>query len=1091
MKSLLIANRGEIAVRIARAGAELGLRTVAVYAEDDALSLHVRAADEALPLTGTGAAAYLDIRQIVAEAKQAGCDAIHPGYGFLSENAAFAEACAKEGIVFVGPSPEALRLFGDKAEARALAEREGVPLFPGTKGATSLEEARAFMEKTGSAVMLKALAGGGGRGMRAVTDIQELAEAYERCRSEATAAFGSGDIYVEKLVRKARHIEIQIVGDGKNVVDLGERECTLQRRNQKVVEIAPSPTLDAGLRKRLAEAARKLASAANYKGLGTFEFLIDMEAKTPEAAIAFMEANPRLQVEHTVTEEVTGVDLVKTQLRIAAGATLKEVGLTETPAPRGYAVQLRVNMERMDETGAAVPTGGTLTSFAPPSGPGIRVDTFGYAGYRTSPNYDSLLAKLIAHSPSPSYGDAVARARRALSEFQIEGVTTNLSFLQALMARDDVQANEVSTGFIAAHAGELAKAEAAPGRYFTGGNGGGAAQAAKHVEGPAGTTAVPSTMQGKVISVDVSEGASVAKGQQIAVLEAMKMEHTIAAPFGGTVRKVAAVPNATLMEGEPILFIEEGVGADAAAVTEEAVDPDTIRPDLQHVIERHALGLDENRPDAVARRRKRNQRTVRENIDHLCDEGSFIEYGALALAAQRRRRSMEELLKMSPADGLVSGIGTVNASLFGEEKARAMVMGYDFTVFAGTQGAMNHKKMDRMLFLARDQKLPIVLLAEGGGGRPGDTDTAGVAGLDTPSFHTFATLSGKVPLVGMTAGRCFAGNAALLGCCDVIIATADSNIGMGGPAMIEGGGLGVYAPEDVGPAEVHRKNGVIDIFVKDEEEAIEACRKYLSYFQGAVETWEASDQRLLRHMIPENRLRAYDIDRVIEGVADTGSVLELRREFGIGIKTALIRMEGRPMGLMANNPYHLGGAIDAEAADKAARFMQLCDAFGLPILSLCDTPGFMVGPEIEKEAQVRHVSRMFVTAANMSVPLFAVVLRKGYGLGAQAMTAGSFHAPFFNISWPTGEFGGMGLEGAVRLGYRREMEAIEDPEERDAFYRKMVDRYYENGKATNMASFLEIDAVIDPAETRHWITRGLKSLPPMEAKPARAFIDTW
>ncbi|MEQ9197288.1 MAG: carboxyl transferase domain-containing protein [Parvibaculum sp.] len=1090
MKSLLIANRGEIAVRIARAGAELGLRTVAVYAEDDALSLHVRAADEALPLTGTGAAAYLDIAQIVAEAKKAGCDAIHPGYGFLSENAGFAEECAKAGIVFVGPSPEALRLFGDKAQARALAEKEGVPLFPGTNGATSLEEARAFMEKVNAPVMLKALAGGGGRGMRAVSDAKDLAEAYQRCRSEATAAFGSGDIYVEKLVRKARHIEIQIVGDGKDVIDLGERECTLQRRHQKVVEIAPSPTLDYAMRKRLTEAARKLAGAASYKGLGTFEFLIDTEAKNADSAIAFMEANPRLQVEHTVTEEVTGVDLVKTQLRIAGGATLKEVGLTETPVPRGFAIQLRVNMERMDETGAAVPTGGVLNTFNPPSGPGIRVDTFGYAGYRTSPNYDSLLAKLIAHSPSPAYADAVARARRALSEFQIEGVTTNLSFLQALMARDDVQANEVSTGFIAEHAGELAKAEAMPGRYFTGGNGAGAA-AAKHVEGPAGTTPVPSSMQGKVISVDVAEGATVAKGQQIAVLEAMKMEHTIAAPFGGTVRKVAAVRNATLMEGEPILFIEESAGGDAAAVTEEAVDPDYIRPDLQHVIDRHALGLDENRPDAVARRRKRNQRTVRENIDQLCDEGSFIEYGALALAAQRRRRSMEELLKMSPADGLVSGIGTVNAQLFGEEKARAMVMGYDFTVFAGTQGAMNHKKMDRMLFLARDQKLPIVLLAEGGGGRPGDTDTAGVAGLDTPSFHTFATLSGKVPLVGMTAGRCFAGNAALLGCCDVIIATADSNIGMGGPAMIEGGGLGVYTPEEVGPAEVHRRNGVIDIFVKDEEEAIDACQKYLSYFQGPIENWEASDQRLLRHMIPENRLRAYDIDKVIEGVADQGSVLELRREFGIGIKTALIRMEGRPMGLMANNPYHLGGAIDAEAADKAARFMQLCDAFGLPILSLCDTPGFMVGPEIEKEAQVRHVSRMFVTAANMSVPLFAVVLRKGYGLGAQAMTAGSFHAPFFNISWPTGEFGGMGLEGAVRLGYRREMEAIEDPEERDAFYRKMVDRYYENGKATNMASFLEIDAVIDPAETRHWVTRGLKSLPPMQAKPSRAFIDTW
>ena len=320
MKSLLIANRGEIAVRIARAGAELGLRTIAVYAEDDAQSLHVRAADEALPLSGSGASAYLDMAQIIAEAKKAGADAIHPGYGFLSENADFAEACAKEGIIFVGPSPEALRLFGDKAAARALAAKLGVPLFPGTNGATSLEEARAFMESLGpnGAVMLKALAGGGGRGMRAVSDLAELAEAYERCRSEAKAAFGSGELYVEKLIRKARHIEIQIIGDGATVIDLGERECTLQRRNQKIVEIAPSPTLDATMRRKLTEAARKLAGAASYKGLGTFEFLIDMEA-APQNAIAFMEANPRLQVEHTVTEEVTGIDLVKTQLRIAAG----------------------------------------------------------------------------------------------------------------------------------------------------------------------------------------------------------------------------------------------------------------------------------------------------------------------------------------------------------------------------------------------------------------------------------------------------------------------------------------------------------------------------------------------------------------------------------------------------------------------------------------------------------------------------------------------------------------------------------------------------------------------------------------------------
>ncbi|MAB15133.1 carboxyl transferase domain-containing protein, partial [Parvibaculum sp.] len=468
-------------------------------------------------------------------------------------------------------------------------------------------------------------------------------------------------------------------------------------------------------------------------------------------------------------------------------------------------------------------------------------------------------------------------------------------------------------------------------------------------------------------------------------------------------------------------------------------------------------------------------------------------YGSLILAAQRRRRSMEDLVKMSPADGLITGIGTVNADKFGEEKARAMVLSYDFTVFAGTQGAMNHKKTDRVLKIAEDWKLPVVWFAEGGGGRPGDTDSPGVAGLDTPSFLKFAELSGLVPLVSIVSGRCFAGNAALVGCSDVIIATANSNIGMGGPAMIEGGGLGVYAPEEIGPIGVQTKNGVVDIAVEDEAEAVEAAKKYLSYFQGPLGDWEEEDQRLLRQAIPENRLRVYDIYKVIDLLADKGSVLELRRDFGIGIVTALVRIGGKPMGLIANNPKYLAGAIDAPAADKAARFMQLCEAFGLPVLSLCNTPGFMVGPDVEADAQVRRVSRMFVTAASLTVPFFTVVLRKGYGLGAQAMAGGSFHAPFFNISWPTGEFGGMGLEGAVRLGYKREMEAIEDLEEREAFFQKMVAKYYENGKAINMASFLEIDEVIDPMETRRWVMRGLASVPPRrEAKPKhRPFIDTW
>ena len=610
---------------------------------------------------------------------------------------------------------------------------------------------------------------------------------------------------------------------------------------------------------------------------------------------------------------------------------------------------------------------------------------------------------------------------------------------------------------------------------------------------PPNTVAVRAPMQGTVVSVDVRDGDRVAAGAEIAVIEAMKMEHLVVAQTGGIVRLVAVAQGELLAEGQPVVFLEPIAGESAEVAPSGPVDLDAVRPDLAEVVARHERGLDVARPDAVARRRKTGQRTTRENVDDLVDPGSFIEYGALALAAQRRRRALEDLQRMSPADGLVAGIGSVNGALFGDEKSRCMVLAYDYTVFAGTQGMMNHKKKDRMLQLAEQWRLPVVLFAEGGGGRPGDTDSMGVAGLDIPTFATFARLSGLVPLVGIVSGRCFAGNAALLGCCDVIIATRNANIGMGGPAMIEGGGLGVVTPEEIGPIDVQAPNGVVDLVVEDEAEAVVEAKRYLAYFQGPLADWRAADQRLLRTLVPENRLRAYDVRAVIEALCDADSVLELRRDFGVGIVTALVRIEGRPFGLLANNPHHLGGAIDAPAADKAARFLQLCDAHGLPIVSLCDTPGFMVGPEVEKLAQVRHVSRMFVTAASLSVPWFTVVLRKGYGLGAQGMTGGSFHAPFFIVSWPTGEFGGMGLEGAVRLAYRRELEAVDDPTERDALYQKLVAQLYQAGKAINMAAFLEIDDVIDPADTRRWILRGLRSVPE-PARPTgkrRPFIDTW
>jgi len=604
---------------------------------------------------------------------------------------------------------------------------------------------------------------------------------------------------------------------------------------------------------------------------------------------------------------------------------------------------------------------------------------------------------------------------------------------------------------------------------------------------------VASPMQATVVSVDVKEEDRIIAGQQIAILEAMKMEHVVTASASGIVRRINVRPGDMVFEGHALLFIEPSPVEAHQEEEEAAIDLDHIRPDLAEVVERHAVGSDERRPEAVARRRKTGQRTARENIADLCDPGSFTEYGALAIAAQRRRRSLDDLIKNTPADGLIAGIGTVNGSLFPQSVSRCMAMAYDYTVLAGTQGRLNHKKMDHMIRLAEQWRLPLVLFAEGGGGRPGDTDGLAGAHLDVITFHHFARLSGRVPLIGVVSGRCFAGNASLLGCCDVIIATQNSSIGMAGPAMIEGGGLGVYDPDEVGPIQVQTRNGVVDIAVRDEAEAVKAAKKYLSFYQGSLPHTEAADQRLLRTLIPENRLRVYDIRKIIDVLADTGWFLELRREWAPGMITGLIRIEGFPLGLIANNPTHLAGAIDPDGADKAARFMQLCEAYGLPILSLCDTPGFMVGPEIEKKAQVRHTSRMFLAGANLTVPYIMVTLRKGYGLGAQAMAGGCFSTPLLHVSWPTGEFGPMGLEGAVKLGFRKELEAIPDSAARQQLFDEMLAKAYENGKAINVASFMEYDDVIDPAETRTYIVRALKSVPPVERSTGkrRPFIDAW
>lgn len=1095
---VLIANRGEIAVRIAQAAAELEIPSLALYSEDDAQSLHIRKTDEAIALQGKGAKAYLDISKIIQIAQENNCSLIHPGYGFLSENADFAQACKAANIQFIGPKVTTLQLFGDKAQAREFAQQLEVPIVPG-QAVSSIAEVQAFFKslQVGETALLKAISGGGGRGMRLIQNESEIETAFVQCQSEAEKSFGNSDLYIEKYIPKARHLEVQILGDGTGqVIHLGERECSIQRRYQKIIEIAPCPDLSPELREKLLQASLKMAKEVQYQSAVTFEFLI--EGREANSNFYFIEANPRLQVEHTISEEITDFDIVQFQILQALGKRFDDLGISqETISFQGSAMQARLNLETMDIQGNIIPQVGKIEQLQLPSGKGIRVDTFAYVGYQNNPNFDSLLAKLIIYSPSSDFEKLKNKMSRSLREVQLQGVDSNLELLQNLLQYPAFQAQNFHTKFLDEHLADLLQASELRPLFFE-------SQASipsksilqnTNLDIPEGSETIKAPLPGNILQLSITPNSPIKKGETLLVIESMKMETHITAEESGVLKEWLVNVEDIVAQGQILAIVEKASHSEENTNTDQAIDLEYIRPDLAELMQRKSFLYDENRPEAVAKRHQKGQRMARENIEDLCDPNSFVEYGSLIVAAQKTRRSLDDLIKNTPADGLVSGLGAINSTIFGKDKTQCMVLSYDYTVLAGTQGMFNHKKTDRMFELAERWQIPIVFFLEGGGGRPGDVDLATISGggLDVLTFSKFAQMSGLIPRVAVVSGYCFAGNAALAGAADVIIATENVSIGMGGPAMIEGGGLGIYHPREVGPAIVQVKNGVIDILVKDEAEAVSVTKKYLSYFQGKLPHWEAEDTRKLRHVIPENRRQVYDIRKVIKSLCDKDSVLELRPEFGIGIVTAFIRIEGQPLGLIANNPAHLGGAIDSEGADKMARFMQLCDTFGIPILCLCDTPGIMVGPDAEKTGTVRHAARLFTVAGALKVPYFSVVLRKGYGLGAMAMTAGSFHSTFFTIAWPTGEFGAMGLEGAVRLGFKKELEKVEDLEQQKALYDKLVAEAYQQGKGVNMAGVLEIDEVIDPTDTRTWIMKGLQSIPAhtYKSKKHRRFVDNW
>ena len=1072
---LLVANRGEIAIRIMRAAAEMKIPTVGVAPQDDAGSLHTGKADEVVTLAGSGVASYLDIEQMISAAQSTGCDAVHPGYGFLAENAEFAQRCAEANLTFVGPRVETLSLCGDKAQARAAAAAADVPVIRGIDHPVSVEEARAFFDELGDAraMMIKAIAGGGGRGSRMVADAAEVDPAFERCRAEATAAFGNGELYVEEFIQQARHVEVQILGDSSGaIVNLGERECSVQRHFQKIIEVAPAPELDAALRGEIIAAAERLANHMGYCNAGTFEFLVDvLEASDDSQEFAFIETNARLQVEHTVTEEVTGVDIVKVQLQLAEGAALEELGLSEAIEPRGFAIQARVCMEAVGEDGAIRPTSGTLSAYEAPSGPGVRTDGFGYSGYETSLNYDSLLAKVIGHAPSGGVKAAASRTTRALSEFRLEGVDTNIPFLQSILGHPDFVEGRVHTRFIDEHISQLTATEAP--RRFAIPDGFEAStvteQTAQQAIGPPGSVGLVAPMQGTIVGIDVAIGQEVRIGQTVAVVEAMKLQHDIRANRSGVVCAVSMSEGDVVREGYPIVFINAVDGGDDAIEDHEGFDLDEIRGDLQELNEMIQQTLDPAREDAVTALQKQQRRSPRENIADLVDEGTFREFGPAAAG--------------SAAGGTIIGFGSVNADRVGEGNSRVAIV---HSHYEATSYSHGHYRQEQIHEMAHDWRVPIVLFSEGEGQPFGGL---GGVGMDASVFADFAKLSGLVPLVGVNLGNCFAGNAALLSCCDVIIATENSTLGMTGPDVVEASGLGNHSTAALGSMSFQALNGNVDIVVNDDAEAIATVKQYLSYFQGPVAEWEAPDQRRMRHIIPEDRVRAYVMRDIIETLADKGSVLEVRKDFGIGVLTSFIRVEGQPMGVVANNPAHLAGAVDSPGADKGARFFQLCDAFDIPVVVFMDCPGIMVGPDHERTALVRHAVRLFNIGANCTAPMFGIMVRKAYGLGVQAMIGGASSIPYLTVAWPTAEFAGMNIDGAVKLSARRELAAIEDPEQRKEAYDRRVAQGYESARAVNSGARY----VIDPADTRSFIVQGMKNLPPKPPRTTkkRPYVDTW
>ena len=1126
-KRVFISNRGEIAIRIAKSATVLGVESVGVYPAIDALSLHTRGMTESHKI-GTAedsVGAYLNAEALVQTAKASGCDCLHPGYGFLSENAAFAELCAAEGITFIGPPPAALSLFGNKVRARALAESLGIPVVPGsTEPIGSVREAENLANELGYPVMLKAAAGGGGRGLRVVERAEQLAEALARCRSEAQAAFGNGSVFIEKLVARPRHIEVQILADSHgNVVHLHERDCSVQLRHQKVVEVAPAPNLDADLREQMLTDAITLVQAASYVNAGTVEFLVSPET----GEYFFIECNPRIQVEHTVTEQVTGIDLVEAQFHIAAGATLTSLGLGDqhaAGAPRGFAVQARV---------VATSTG-RLTAYKEPSGVGIRVDACGYLGYAPPSQFDPLLAKLIC--TSGAYAAAIERTLHALDEFHIGGLQTNLHQLRAILSHPSVQAGDartsllteapeiISVSFSAAEGSPLALLEQQAAKM---GKTGVAALSSVQsfpssatrmsaLEVAEGQETVECPIESAVAEIRVREGDTVSLGDTLLVVSAMKMETMLTASCAGIVTAMQPLQvGDTVAAGQVVAVVSPSPDRSQLSPHIKSEQPwrsmlEEVRVLQDFAKQRLEPGSDD---PGVVRQRARGKLTCRERILLVLDEGSFREVGSVAGFASYDEEGV--ITGFTPANS-VGGWGKI-------DRRSVIVCADDFTSRGGhADGAIAAKSgyLDR---LATEMRAPSLRLLDGssGGGsvaamvpaqkkegesnakessgaiKAGRPRVAGGGGSYLPG-HLGSTMYTEqlstIPVVNLLLGSVVGIGAAkaVLGHFSVMVRDIAQLFVAGPPVVTHAMGYDI-TKEELGGWHIHCTNGSVDNLAESEQEAMAMTRTFLSYLPSSVyeappvRVPDASDpidrrEEELATLIARKRTTTFDIRKAIRLMADKDSFFEIGPLWGTDQVTGFVRFNGHPLGVITSDSQHVnGGALTADGCDKLTRHLDLCDLFHIPILNLIDNPGFAVGLEHEIASTIRKGAEWMIAFAQVQVPIFTVLMRRSFGV------AGNNYAtprsrPSVRVVWPAADVGGIPPEGGIEAAYKRQLAEAEDP----VALRAELDARIESARGPlGPLNKFQMEEMIDPRDTRRYICEWVDNAYKVVSQPAR------